>query len=273
MRFCRRAQFCRRCGPFGRGAHGRDDAESWPRRRRSVGHGCRGPRTSAPEDHRPLRRRRSADGRRRAGTDDRLQRLHLQPPRIAARAGTRRLSVLLAQRHRGDPEGLRPLGRAVRRAAVRDVRLCAVRSRPAPAHPGARPARHQAALPLSGSRLRTVRLDASGAAGGRGRGHGDRPRRAASLLQLARRGSGSLHDPEGGAQARARHRDDRRGGRGERRSTPTGRPITAAVRSAPDGRRRTGRGRCSGRSRPRCGGAWSPTCRWACCCPAVWTRA
>ena len=49
-----------------------------------------GARPPAAGDHRPLRARRAADGRRGARADRRLQRLHLQPPRAARGARGRR---------------------------------------------------------------------------------------------------------------------------------------------------------------------------------------
>ena len=75
------------------------------------------------EDHRPVRGRRPADGRRRTRPDDLLERLHLQLRGAARRARRPRLPVLLAQRHRGAAQGLPPLGRPVRRAPARHVRL------------------------------------------------------------------------------------------------------------------------------------------------------
>ena len=72
-----------------------------------------------------------------------------------------------ARRHRGDPQGLSRLGRRVRRPALRHVRLRDLGARQRPRRPGARPPRHQAALPrgdADGSAA--LRLDAAGAAGG-----------------------------------------------------------------------------------------------------------
>ena len=64
------------------------------------------------QDHRPLRARRPAHGRRRAGPGRRVQRLHLQLPRAARRAGGGGLPLLLHLRHGGAAQGVPPLGRA-----------------------------------------------------------------------------------------------------------------------------------------------------------------
>ena len=74
--------------------------------------GPRGFRPPPPEDHRPVRVRRPADGRHRAGPDHRVQRPDLQLPRAARRAGratatasspTRDTEVLLKAFHRWGP--------------------------------------------------------------------------------------------------------------------------------------------------------------------------
>ena len=52
-----------------------------------------------------------------------LQRLHLQLRRAPARAGRARLPLLLDLGHRGDPQGVSPLGHRLRRAVPRHVRL------------------------------------------------------------------------------------------------------------------------------------------------------
>ena len=57
-----------------------------------------------------------ADGRRAARPDPGLQRLHLQLPAAARGAARVRLHVLLHLRHRGDHQGVPPLGRRLRRS-------------------------------------------------------------------------------------------------------------------------------------------------------------
>ena len=49
--------------------------------------------------------------------------------------------------------------------------------------------------------------------------------------------------------------------------------LPARPRAGGHGPRRTGRTRCWRRCAPRWSGAWSPTCRSGCCCPAASTRA
>ena len=80
--------------------------------------GARPGRDGAPAavDHRPQRGRLAADGRSRARLQRGVQRLHLQLPAAARRAGGRRLHLLLHLRHRGDREGVRAVGRRLRRA-------------------------------------------------------------------------------------------------------------------------------------------------------------
>ena len=89
-----------------------------PGRRGRLVAGPRRPRAPSAADHRPVRGRCPADGRRRARPGRRVQRLHLQPLAAARGADRPRLPVLLAQRHRGAAQGLPPLGRPLRRAAA-----------------------------------------------------------------------------------------------------------------------------------------------------------
>ncbi len=222
-------------------AHGR-----CPRAPRTRWRGHRRPRarrarSPPPLDHRPVEPRRAADGRFRARPDDRLQRLHLQLRGAARGAFRPGLPLLLRRRHRGDPEGLPRLGRGLRRAADRHVRLRHPRARDRPRGDGARPLRHQAALSRRDPRPAALRLLAAGAARGRRRRHVGRSRGAASLHELPRRRAGARDDPRGRAQAAAGHRPRHRG----RRSDPRAALLDAVVRSQ---RRRAG-GRAAFRRR------------------------
>ena len=76
----------RRDAPPDREALARMSEVLAPRGPDGHGHVARRRRRARPPaalDHRPVRARRAADGRRRARADDRLQRDHLQPPRAA----------------------------------------------------------------------------------------------------------------------------------------------------------------------------------------------
>ena len=67
-------------------------------------------RTSPPEDHRPVRGGRTADGRHRPRARRRVERLHLQLQGPAPRTVRARLPVLLPQRHRGAAQGATTTG-------------------------------------------------------------------------------------------------------------------------------------------------------------------
>ena len=95
------------------------------------------------------------------------------------------------------------VGRGLRRAPARHVRVCHLE--PRDAVPGARPPRHQAAVLQRKPRLLPLRLDPAGAAGG-GRGrHRHRCGGAASPVHPACGGAGAAHDFQRHPQARARH--------------------------------------------------------------------
>ena len=252
----------------------------WPRpwrlavpMRRALVAGPRRARPSPPEDHRSLRGGRAADGRQRPRPGHRVERLHLQLQEPAPRAVRARLPVLLPQRHRGAAEGLPPLGRPLRRPAVRDVRI---RDRRAGQRPGAartRPARHQAAVHHRGRQPRPVRLVAARAAGRRRHRHPHRPGGAAPLPHL----------PLGGPAAAARScavSPRSRPPRSSRSSrTAAAPPPRTGLRTSVDattvttGPKRTGKTRFSTRCGSQSTAAWSPTCRWAACCRAVSTPA
>ena len=107
-----------------------------------LGVGPGGARPPPPGDHRPVERRRAADGRRRARADrSSSTAASTTTASCGAELERRRLPVLLHQRHRGDPQGVPPLGRATssttssacsRFAIVeRESRSCRARPRPA----------------------------------------------------------------------------------------------------------------------------------------------
>ena len=160
-----------------------------------TGCGTHGPGRARPppaDDHRPVRARRAADGRRRAGPGRRVQRLHLQLPRAARRAaraaGYRFFSTSDTEVHRS-----RPTTAGALRCVDHFFGMFAfaiARARHRPADPGPRPAGHQAALPRRRppDRLRFASL-AAGAAGRRRRRHLDRPGRAAPLHDASTRWS------------------------------------------------------------------------------------
>ena len=139
-----------------------------------------------------------------------------------------RLPVLLHQRHRGDPQGVPPVGRRLRRAPGRHVRLLPGRARQRAGRAGPRPPRHQAAVPGRGDRAAAVRLDAARAAGRRRGRHVDRPGGAAPLPDVPRGGAGAPDDPAGRAQAAAGHRAARSSPTAAAASAPTGAPSSAA---------------------------------------------
>ena len=102
-------------------------------------------RPSAAVDHRPVDRPAAAVQRGRQRRR-RLQRRDLQLPGADPRADGARPRVPHAQRHRGHRPRLGGVGRGVRRALPRHVRVRAVGPQPRDAVPRARPARRQAAV-------------------------------------------------------------------------------------------------------------------------------
>ena len=102
------------------------------------------------------------------------------------------------------------LGRGLRRAFPRHVRLRDLGARHGPRHAGPRPARHQAALLRRDAGRVPLRLDPAGAAGRRRHRHRDRSGRAPPLHDVPRRRAGAAHDPQGRAQAAAGDGDDHR---------------------------------------------------------------
>ena len=106
-----------------------------------------------------------------------------------------RLPVLLHLRHRGDRQGLPPLGCGLRRPLHRHVRVRHPGAGHRPADPGPRPAGHQAAVPGPDPGPAAVRLVAAGAAGRRRRRHLDRPGRAEPLHDVPRGGAGAADHP------------------------------------------------------------------------------
>ena len=86
----------------GRRPHHRGHAPTWAGRHGSARRGSDRAGPPPSQDHRPVRARRPADGRLRPGAGRRVQRLHLQLPGAARRAGGRGLPLLLPLRHRGD---------------------------------------------------------------------------------------------------------------------------------------------------------------------------
>ena len=196
------------------------------------------------------------------GPDRRLQRLHLQLPGAARELAGPRLPVLLARRHRGDPQGLPPLGRPLRRPLHGHVRVRDRRARQRPGDPRPRPARHQAALPRpkTPDRLRFASTLPALLAGG-GRRHPHRPGRAAPLPDLPLGRPAAAHHPERRPQAPA--------GDAAWRSSPTaaahdhhvlGARLHPARSTAPTGPNATGRTRFSTRCAWRSSAGWSPTC-------------
>ena len=149
-------------------------------------------------------------------------------PELRARTGSRRLPLLLQRRHRGHPQGLARLGRGLRRALQRHVRLRHPGARQRPRHPGARPFRHQAALSVAERQTAALRLVAAGPARGRRRRHLDRPRRAAPLHELPRRRAAAAHHPQRRAQAAAGDDAHHRGRRPASRTPLLGRRPSAA---------------------------------------------
>ena len=124
-----------------------------------------------------------------------------------------RAPVLLPLRHRGDPQGVRPVGHRLRRPLPRHVRLRHRRARVRAAGAGPGPAGHQAALPRPDGRPAAVRLDPARAAGRRRHRHLDRPDRAGVLHDLPQRRAGAADHPERHPQAAA---GDHPGGRARR---------------------------------------------------------
>ena len=139
-----------------------------------------------------------------AGTGPRpgLQRDHLQLSRAAPGTAGPGLPLLLRRRHRGHPQGLARLGRGLRRAAARHVRLRPLGRRASGccSWPATASASSRSTGPGDGRRL-PLRLHHPGPAGGGRRGHRHRPGGAASPLYPARRGAGPADHPHRGAQA------------------------------------------------------------------------
>ena len=170
-------------------------------------------------DHRPERGRLPADGRLPARPDRGVQRLHLQLPGPARRAGGPRATRFFST---SDTEVIgkayAAVGHRLRRPLLRHVRLRHRRARHRPAGPGPGPAGHQAALPGPDRRPAAVRLDPARSAGRRRHRHLDRPDRAGLLHDLPQRGAGAADHPQRRPQAAAGHRP---GGRAGRHGTPT----------------------------------------------------
>ena len=228
------------------------------------------------EGHRPHRRRRPADGRRRrSGLTIVFNGCIYNHRELRRRARAGGLRVLLHQRHRGDPQGLRPLGDALRRAA----RSGCSRSRSAStaaagwSSPATGSASSRSTSPAPGSPA--VRLDAARrcwpAAGS-----------TPSLDPVALHHYFSWHAVvpaprtilQRGAQAAAGDGDGDRARRDQRAPSATGAPSSSRPpEHAELGRGTSGRRRCSTRCGSRSSGGWWPTCRSACCSPAGSTRA
>ena len=122
---------------------------------------------------------------------------------------------------------------------------------------------------LPGGGLRAASTLPALLAAGRRR-HERRPGRAAPLPELALGRARAAHDPQRRPQAPAGHAA---GGRA-RRHAAAARILEPAARArTATARRRSGATRCWTRCASPSGGAWSPTCRSACCCRAGWTRA
>ena len=100
-----------------------------------------------------------------------LQRLHLQLPAAASRAGGPRTSVLLHLGHRGDRQGVRRVGPGLRRSLLRHVRVRDLRATHRQVDLGPGPAGDQAALSRPDPPAASLRLDAAGAVGRRGHRH------------------------------------------------------------------------------------------------------
>ena len=90
-------------------------------------------------------------------------------------------------------------------------------------------------------------------------------------LSLALDRAGAADDPARRAQAAAGDGAGDRARRAPRASGATGTRRSSATHARLV-RRRTGRTRCARRCASRCGGGWSPTCRWGSCSRAGWTR-
>ena len=140
-------------------AHARDAGRA---RARRLGHACpaRGPRRARPStarDPRSLRERRPADDERRRDALAHVQRRDLQLPRAAQAARGAGPPLPLGERLRGDPPRLRRVGRRLRAAAARDLRLRPLGRPPRAPAARARPPRREAPLLLGargGPRLR-----------------------------------------------------------------------------------------------------------------------
>ena len=181
--------------------------------------------------------------------------------------------LLLDERHRGDREGARDLGRPLRRPVHGDVRLRHRRARQ-------RPARCSPATVSASSRC-TSRTSAGRCASaprcpGCSRAAASTRRSTRSRCTTTSPGTASCRRPARSCRASASCRPRRcswsspTGGAGR---SGTGRRRTAGCRSTSAGTSTTGRTRCWMRCAPRSTGAWSPTSPWASCSPAAWTRA
>ena len=255
----------------GRRPHHRGDAPPRPGRLGRARRGRDRARPPPSQDHRPVRARRPAHGRLRAGPGRGVQRLHLQLPRAARRAGGRRAT---GSSPTPTPRCCSRRSTAGARPAWSASSACS-RS----PSPSATPACSRSAATASGikplylaetpGRIRFASalpalLD------GRRRRHVDRPGRAAPLHDVPLRRPRAAHDPGGvrklppatvrtirpdGSGDRARLLAPRarapRAGPGHERARLARRGAGgAAGRGAPPhGRRRAGRGAALGRAR------------------------
>ena len=191
---------------------------------------------------------------------------------LRARARGRGLPVLLDQRHRGDPQGVPPLGR---RRSSTTWSACSPSASSSATQVGASsPATGSASSPSTwrDGRRPAVRLDPARARRRRRRRHDHRPGRPAPLPDLPRRGSRAPHDPRRRAQAPAGDRPRRRARRPPPASDRTGTADRGPNARAPDRRRVAGGGRGRAARSPSSAGSW-PTCPSACCSRAGSTPA
>ena len=243
-------------------------------RRASGGRARARPRSGlvapAALDHRPLARGRPAArqrGRLRPGAAERRD---LQLPRAAARAGARATRSARRATPRSIVHGYEDAGRRGRRAAGRHVRARALGRAAPPAAAGARRLRQEAALLLAATR-------AASCSGPRSRRCWRRacPPRSTTSALAEYLAFGYVPTP-------------RTLFRGVRKLPPAstlvvdadgvpGRGRTGTCTFPPRARRarvagRGGASACASCSRRPCASGCSPTCRWACCSRAAWTR-